>query len=113
MATTPVLEATKLSGIFDSCREIAQDTEFTVAKRWLEEHPGKKAIGCFPIHCPVELIHASGMLPLGIIGAGNQIEVTYADSRFQSFVCSIVKTTLELVHRRILEGRARPCGAAG
>ena len=96
MATTPILESPRLSGIFESCREIAQDTEFAVAKRWLEEHPGKKAIGCFPIHCPVELIHASGMLPLGIIGAGNQIEVTYADSRFQSFVCSIVKTTLEL-----------------
>jgi len=96
VATTPVLETSRLSTIFDSCREMGQDPEFTVAKRWLEEHPGKKAIGCFPIHCPVELIHASGMLPLGIIGAGTQIEVTYADSRFQSFVCSIVKTTLEL-----------------
>jgi len=62
----------------------------------LQAHPGKKAIGCFPIYCPVELIHASGMLPLGIIGAGNQIEITFADARFQSFVCSIVKSTLEL-----------------
>ena len=71
MATTPVLETSRLSTIFDSCREMGQDPEFTVAKRWLEEHPGKKAIGCFPIYCPVELIHAAGMLPLGIIGAGN------------------------------------------
>ncbi len=96
MATTPVQEIAKLDSILASCREIAQDPDFAVAKRWLEEHPGKKAIGCFPIYCPVELIHASGMLPLGIIGGGNQIEVTYADSRFQSFVCSIVKSTLEL-----------------
>jgi benzoyl-CoA reductase subunit C len=96
MATTPVQEVSKLDSIFAACREIAEDPGFAVAKRWLEEHPGKKAIGCFPIYCPVELIHASGMLPLGIIGGGNQIEVAYADSRFQSFVCSIVKSTLEL-----------------
>jgi len=96
VATALVSEMVSLDSLFAFCRETAQDPDFTVAKRWLAEHPGKKAIGCFPIYCPVELIHASGMLPLGIIGAGNQIEITFADSRFQSFVCSIVKSTLEL-----------------
>ncbi|HXX00669.1 MAG TPA: 2-hydroxyacyl-CoA dehydratase [Candidatus Acidoferrales bacterium] len=96
MASTSVQEISTLDSTLASCREIAQDPEFSTAKRWLEEHPGKKAIGCFPIYCPIELIHASGMLPLGVIGAGNQIEITHADSRFQSFVCSIVKSTLEL-----------------
>jgi len=96
MASTSVQEISTLDSILASCREIAQDPEFLTAKRWLEEHPGKKAVGCFPIYCPVELIHASGMFPLGVIGAGNQIEITHADSRFQSFVCSIVKSTLEL-----------------
>ena len=103
VATTPVQEASRLSAIFESCREITQDVEFSVAKKWLAEKPGRKAIGCFPIYCPVELIHACGMLPLGIIGAGNQIEITYADSRFQSFVCSIVKSTLELGFTKRLE----------
>ncbi len=96
MATTLIPEVSLLDSIFASCRDMAQDPEFSVAKRWLEQHPGRKAIGCFPVYCPVELIHASGMLPLGVIGAGNQIEITFADSRFQSFVCSIVKSTLEL-----------------
>ena len=36
------------------------------------------------------------MLPVGVIGAGNRLEIAHADSRFQSFVCSIVKSTLEL-----------------
>jgi benzoyl-CoA reductase subunit C len=94
--TTPVQDLSQLDSILSSCREIAQDMDFSTAKRWLNDHPSKKAIGCFPIYCPVELIHASGMLPLGIIGAGNQIEIAHADSRFQSFVCSIVKSTLEL-----------------
>jgi len=91
-----VQNTSELDSVFASCRDSAQDPEFSVAKGWLQGHPGRKAIGCFPVYCPVELIHASGMLPLGIIGAGNQIEITFADSRFQSFVCSIVKSTLEL-----------------
>jgi benzoyl-CoA reductase subunit C len=103
VATTPAQETSKLSAIFDSCREIAQDVDFAAAKQWLQQHPGKKAIGCFPIYCPLELIHASGMLPVGIIGGGNQIEVSYADARFQSFVCSIVKSTLELGLTKRLE----------
>ncbi|MDE3108582.1 MAG: 2-hydroxyacyl-CoA dehydratase [Acidobacteriota bacterium] len=96
MTTTQVQEASRLEPLLASCREIIEDPDFSTAKRWLSDHPGKKAVGCFPIYCPVELIHASGMLPLGIIGAGNQIEIAHADSRFQSFVCSIVKSTLEL-----------------
>jgi benzoyl-CoA reductase subunit C len=36
------------------------------------------------------------MLPIGVIGAGNRLEIAHADSRFQSFICSIVKSTLEL-----------------
>ncbi len=103
MATTPTQETSRLGAIIDSCREIAQDVNFAAAKQWLQENPGKKAIGCFPIYCPVELIHASGMLPVGVIGGGNQIEISFADSRFQSFVCSIVKSTLELGLTKRLE----------
>jgi len=95
MSATEIKTAT-LESVFELCRETAQDVEFTAAKTWLKERPGRKAVGCFPIYSPVELIHAAGMLPLGVIGAGNQIEITHADSRFQSFVCSIVKSTLEL-----------------
>lgn len=96
MPTTRIQEAPQLEPLLASCREIIEDMDFSSAKRWLSAHPEKKAIGCFPIYSPFELIHASGMLPLGIIGAGNQIEIAHADSRFQSFVCSIVKSTLEL-----------------
>src|SRR3989338_3320808 len=85
-----------LDSILDFCRDVAQDMEFPEVQNWLAKQPGRKAIGCFPIYCPVELIHAAGMLPVGVIGGGNQIEIAHADSRFQSFVCSIVKSTLEL-----------------
>src|SRR3990167_6816394 len=92
-----------LDSILDFCRDVAQDIEFPEVQNWLAKQPGRKAIGCFPIYCPVELIHAAGMVPLGVIGGGNEIEIAHADSRFQSFVCSIVKSTLELGLTKRLE----------
>ncbi len=77
-------------------REILENSSLDPVAQWKANHPGSKAIGCYPIYTPVEIIHAGGMLPVGIVGGGNRLEIAHADSRFQSFVCSIVKSTLEL-----------------
>ena len=77
-------------------REILDESPLEQAAKWKATHPGSKVIGCYPVYTPVEIIHAAGMLPVGIIGGGNRLEIAHADSRFQSFVCSIVKSTLEL-----------------
>src|SRR3990170_4585774 len=77
-------------------REILEQSPLEQAAEWKARHPGSKVIGCYPVYTPVEIIHAAGMLPVGIIGGGNRLEIAHADSRFQSFVCSIVKSTLEL-----------------
>ncbi|MEK6613287.1 MAG: 2-hydroxyacyl-CoA dehydratase family protein, partial [Candidatus Binatota bacterium] len=77
-------------------REILEESPLEQAAKWKATHPGSKVIGCYPVYTPVEIIHAAGMLPVGIIGGGNRLEIAHADSRFQSFVCSIVKSTLEL-----------------
>ncbi len=85
-----------LDSIFDKCRRICRDPDFEAALRWKEEHPGSKVVGCFPVYTPAEIIHACGMLPLGVMGAGNLIEMDQADSRIQSFICSIARSTMEL-----------------
>ncbi len=82
--------------ILDRCRKILESPTLETVAAWKAHHPGGKAVGCYPVYSPVELIHAGGMLPVGVMGGGNQIEIAHADSRFQSFVCSIVKSTLEL-----------------
>ena len=79
-----------------SCEDIIQDLNFSTVRQWKEQHPGGKAIGYFPVYAPVELIHACGMLPVGLHGAGDQLDIQYADARFGSFICSIIKTTLEM-----------------
>ena len=79
-----------------------QDPTFQVVEQW-KQKTGRKAVGYFPVYCPVEILHAAGLLPVAIFGAGNQLEITNADSRFGSFICSIAKSTMELGLRQHLD----------
>jgi benzoyl-CoA reductase subunit C len=79
-----------------SCEEIIYDLSFPTVKKWKAEHPGQQAIAYFPVYAPVEIIHACGMLPVGLNGAGDRLDIQHADAKFGSFICSIVKTTLEM-----------------
>ncbi len=81
---------------FEQCQDLIADLSFERVHRWKDEHPGAKAIGYFPVYAPLEIIHACGMLPVGLNGAGDRLDIQYADARFGSFICSIVKTTLEM-----------------
>lgn len=54
---------------------------------------GKKAVGCFPIYAPEELIYAAGALPVGLWG-GKRTGVL-ANKYLQSFCCSIMKANTE------------------
>lgn len=85
-----------MDGNSHNCEEIIYDLSFPEVKRWKAEHPGAKAIAYFPVYAPAELIHACGMLPVGLSGAGDRLDIQHADARFGSFICSIVKTTLEM-----------------
>ncbi|MFQ5682736.1 MAG: 2-hydroxyacyl-CoA dehydratase [Candidatus Binatia bacterium] len=77
-------------------KEFLEEDPLSRVADWKVKHPGTKLVGCYPVYTPVEIIHAGGMLPVGIVGGGNRLEIAHADSRFQSFICSIVKSTLEL-----------------
>jgi len=87
---------TTVENIVSRYREPLENFPLELAAEWKKNHSDKKLIGCYPVYHPVELIHAAGMVPIGVIGGGNRLEIANADSRFQSFVCSIVKSTLEL-----------------
>lgn len=85
-----------LERTFDNCKDIVEDIGFAPVRAWKQSHPGRQAIGSFPVYAPCELIHAAGMLPVGLAGAGDRLDIQYADARFGSFICSIVKTTTEM-----------------
>ena len=48
---------------------------------------GKKVVGCFPVYTPEELVHASGMIPMGLWGA--QTELKHAKRYLPAFACPI------------------------
>jgi benzoyl-CoA reductase subunit C len=81
-----------LDAVLYECRELVEDTSFPTVRRWREA--GGKVVGHFQVYCPEEIIHAAGLLPFKVRGAS--IEPTRADSRFGSYLCSILKTSLEL-----------------
>ena len=78
------------------CTELVDDLTYPSVRRWREEHPGGHAVGHFQVYFPEELIHAAGMLPVSVMGAGSRLEAKQADSHIGSFICSICRTSLEL-----------------
>ena len=90
------MQCAEIERTFDKYAEIAQDLSLAEVRRWKQEHPGAKAIGYFPVYAPMEILHACGMLPVGLNGAGDRLDIQHADARFGSFICSIVKTSLEM-----------------
>lgn len=88
-------QATSWDELVQRCRALATDLEFPTVRAW-KELTGGKVVGCFPVYTPQELVTAAGALPVSLFGGRGQIEIDRADSRIQSFVCSIVRSTLEL-----------------
>ncbi|MFI5093342.1 MAG: 2-hydroxyacyl-CoA dehydratase [Candidatus Acidiferrales bacterium] len=88
-----------LEEIFYECRELLEDLSFPTVRRWRES--GGKVVGHFQVYFPEEIVHAAGILPFKVCGA--QIEAVQADSRFGSYLCSILKTSLELALSKRVE----------
>ncbi|HUX73623.1 MAG TPA: benzoyl-CoA reductase subunit C [Steroidobacteraceae bacterium] len=84
------------AAIIDRATALFDDLNFGAAREWKAAEPGRKVVGYLPIYVPRELIHAAGMLPLGIVGGGDQLEVIHGDAYYQSYICRIPRSTIEL-----------------
>ena len=101
----------QLATLIAHAQELNDDFELTAVRAWKDAMPGRKAIGQMPIYVPRELIHAAGMLPVGIVGAGERLEIIRGDAYFQSYICHIPRSTIELAlsHRLdVLDGMLFP-----
>jgi benzoyl-CoA reductase subunit C len=82
--------------IVERCQALFDDLNLTAVKAWKAAAPGRKAIGYMPVYVPREIVHAAGMLSVGILGGGDQIEVIQGDAYYQSYICRIPRSTIEL-----------------
>ncbi len=93
------IEGSTLDETLFNCRELVEDPSFPTVKAWRDN--GGKVLGHFQVYFPEELAHAAGWLPVKIAGA--QVEGMEAESHFGSYLCSIIKTSLELAITRQIE----------
>ncbi|HMM78259.1 MAG TPA: 2-hydroxyacyl-CoA dehydratase [Gammaproteobacteria bacterium] len=81
------------------CRELVEDPSFPTVRAW--RAAGGKVVGHFQVYFPEEIAHAAGLLPVKLRGA--PLEPSIADSHFGSYLCSILKTSLEAALSGALE----------
>ena len=82
--------------IVDWATEVCEDLEFSAARRWLEENPGRKAAGYLPVYAPREVLRACGLLPVGVHGGGDRLEIIRGDAFYQSYICHLPRSVVEL-----------------
>jgi benzoyl-CoA reductase subunit C len=90
--TFPGWRGKETEEIFQICRETIEENSFSPVRRWREA--GGKVLGHFQVYFPEELAHAAGMLPVKIRGCN--LDAAKAESRFGSYLCNILKSSLEL-----------------
>jgi benzoyl-CoA reductase subunit C len=88
-----------LSEILARCRDLVEDSTYPTVKAWRAN--GGRVLGHFQVYFPEEIAHAAGMLPVKV--RGGRTEGISVSQHFGSFLCSILKTSLELAIEKHLE----------
>jgi benzoyl-CoA reductase subunit C len=96
MGAPLMTDAPRVLQIVQRCEALFDDLHFNAVKDWKAAVPGRKAIGYMPVYVPREIIHAAGMLPVGVLGGGDSLEVIQGDAYYQSYICRIPRSTIEL-----------------
>lgn len=86
----------ELAAIVERCTELYEDLDLASVARWKSAAPGRVAVGYLPVWAPREILHACGVLPVGILGAGEELEIVRGDACFQSYICHIPRSVVEL-----------------
>ncbi len=85
-----------LQSLIERADAIYHDVALARVAAWKAAEPGRRAIGYLPGFAPLEMITAAGMLPVGIVGGGDQVEIIRGDAYFQSYICHLPRSVVEL-----------------
>jgi benzoyl-CoA reductase subunit C len=86
---------TDLTTLTARAEAIYRDYRLGSVRDW-KARTGGLAIGYMPIYIPCELLHAQGVLPVGLMGARDDLEIIKGDAYYQSYICHIPRSTVEL-----------------
>jgi benzoyl-CoA reductase subunit C len=81
--------------IVERAEELFRDVRLGAVRDW-KSRTGGLAIGFLPIWAPRELLWSQGVLPVGILGGGEDVEIIKGDAFYQSYICHLPRSTIEL-----------------
>jgi benzoyl-CoA reductase subunit C len=84
------------AAVLERCQALVEDPSLGAVHDWKRRNPEGLAVGYMPIYVPQPLLEAIGCLPVAIFGGGDQLEIIRGDSIFQSYICHIPRSTVEL-----------------
>jgi benzoyl-CoA reductase subunit C len=87
--------APNLDDIVGRAEALYRDYRLGAVRDW-KARTGGLAIGYMPIYVPSEILHAQGVLPVGLMGARDDLEIIKGDAYYQSYICHIPRSTIEL-----------------
>ncbi len=88
--------ANSLNEIIEKCKKDAFDLDYTAAKEWKRKDSSRVIVGYMPIYFPREIVHAAGGIAVGILGGGDRKQIIKGDAYYQSYICHIPRSIIEL-----------------
>ncbi len=89
------------SDVLARADRVLNDLSYGYVHDWLDRGADRHAVGYLPIYAPREIIAAAGMIPVGVFGAGDALDIVKGDAYFQSYICHIPRSVIEMA----LDGR--------
>jgi len=105
-----VSERDELRSLIDGCRAVVEDLHFGKAVEWKHKNGGF-IVGYTPVYFPREIVWGMGGLAVGIHGGGPYKEVIKGDAYYQSYICHIPRSIVEMLldgHFREFDGFVFP-----
>lgn len=96
LSPPPAAMADPAAGPLAEARRLVEDRSLDTVRAWKAAHPGALAIGHLPIYVPRPLLEAMDCLPVALFGGGDQVDIIRGDSYFQSYICHLPRSTVEL-----------------
>ncbi len=81
--------------LLQEAEALCRDYTFGSVRAW-KERTGGLAVGYMPVYVPRELLYAQHVLPVGVLGGGDDLEIIRGDAFYQSYICHIPRSTIEL-----------------
>ena len=87
--------STPIPEILDRAERLYRDLALGAVRDW-KATTGGLAVGFLPIWAPRELLHSQGVLPVGLMGGGEDVEIIRGDAFYQSYICHLPRSVVEL-----------------